>query len=399
MSVYIRELSRELGWRGHLVDIYTRLHGPSCDRRVDLCENVRLVHLGVGADGEVNKLALYERLADFFRELEAFRTREGHRYDLIHSHYWLSGRVGQWAQERWGVPHILSFHTLGAVKNAIEGVEDEPRLRISMERSLANRCHRVLAGSDRERDYLMRYYGVSPNRVGVIPCGVNLERFHPVEKRKARQQLELADNGPILLYVGRFAPVKGIDRLLGAMAYLKHHPELKLMIVGGDGRHTPEHRALKRLTVELGIQECVFFAGRIEQRTLPIYYSAADALVVPSHYESFGLVALEALACGTPVVATKVGAMESVLDPGKTGYVVAEASPRLLADAIEAFVLRGPAGTIPPDRVRASVLHRAWSDVASTVVGEYLSVTGRDRIVCTYDPSRNGSFIQTVPHS
>jgi D-inositol-3-phosphate glycosyltransferase len=399
MSVYIRELSRELGRRGHSVDIFTRLHGPTCEQFVGLHENVRLVHLGAGDDEGMQKLALYAYLADFFRALEGFRGLEGIEYDLIHSHYWLSGRVGLWAQERWRAPHLLMFHSLGAVKSAIQGGEDEPGLRIATEKHLANHCHRVLAASEKERDHLLEYCGVIPERVDVVPCGVNLDLFRPVDRSKARGQLGLDRDGLVVLYVGRFSPLKGIDRLLEAMACFEDHRRRRLVIVGGDGDQTPEHQALWRLSRELGVQELVTFAGRIEQKRLPLYYSAADVLVVPSRYESFGLVALEALACGTPVVATRVGAMENILHQGRTGYVVAEASPRLLAKGIEEVASQDRAKTISADAIRASVLQSSWSDVASEVIGEYLSVLSQHHPELTCGPTTKVSFLQTVSQS
>jgi D-inositol-3-phosphate glycosyltransferase len=399
MSVYIRELSRELGRRGHCVDIFTRLHGPTCEQVVDLHENVRLVHLGAGEEEGMQKLALYAYLEDFFRELEGFRGFEGLEYDLMHSHYWLSGRVGLWAQERWRVPHVLMFHTLGAVKSTIQGGEDEPGLRITTEKHLANHCHRILAASERERDHLLEHCGVTPERVDVVPCGVNLDLFRAVDRSKARGQLGLDRDGLVVLYVGRFSPLKGIDRLLEAMACLEDHQRFKLVIVGGDGDQTPEHQALWRLSRELGVQDLVSFVGRIEQNRLPLYYSAANVLVVPSRYESFGLVALEALACGTPVVATRVGAMESILHQGKTGYVVAEASPRLLANGIEELVSQDRAKTISADAIRASVLQASWSDVASEVIGEYLSVLTQHHPSGTCSPATNVSLNQTAPQS
>jgi D-inositol-3-phosphate glycosyltransferase len=283
----------------------------------------------------MNKLALYGHLDDFFRELEGFRNRESVDYDLIHSHYWLSGRVGSWAQERWEVPHVFMFHTVGAVKNSTVGSEKEPELRTAIEKYLARKCDRILVATDRERGHLVQHYGACSETIGVVPCGVNLDLFRPLDKAAARQQLGFAQDESVVLFVGRFAPLKGIDKLLAAMAHLKHYQQLRLVIVGGDGNNAPESQRLQGLSRELSIQDSVTFVGRIEQSMLPPYYSAADVLVVPSHYESFGLVALESLASGTPVVATRVGAMESILREGETGHVVNNGFPRLLANGIE----------------------------------------------------------------
>ena len=372
MSVYVRELARELGNRGHRVDIYTRLNGSRQKQIAPLSDNVRLIHLRAGKNGQMNKLDLYGHLDDFFKELQKFRTRESLHYDLVHSHYWLSGRVGSWAQEHWKVPHVFMFHTIGAVKNSTAGSEKEPELRTAIEKHLAQKCDRILVATDREKDHLVQHYGAGAETIGVVPCGVNLDLFRPLDKAVARQQLGLAQDESIVLYVGRFAPVKGIERLMEAIAHLQHHQRFRLLIVGGDGDGAPEYKSFRRLARKLSIEDSVTFIGRIEHDGLPPYYSAADVLAVPSHYESFGLVALESLASGTPVVATKVGAMESILREGETGHVVNNGSPRALADAIETFISR----THPPsaDAIRATVRRFSWANVASAMIDEYATV-------------------------
>jgi len=369
MSVCIREVARELGSRGHLVDIFTRLRDPKCEQRLELYKNVSLVHLRAGNDGPMDKLAVYPYLGDFLGELEIFRKREGIHYDLIHSHYWLSGRVGNWAQHHWNVPHILTFHTLGAAKNDTFGVEQEPELRVTTEKHLAKTAQRILAGTKKEKEQLMFYYGAASDSVGVVPCGVNLNLFHPQDKLEARRQLGFDHNESLLLYVGRFAPSKGSDRLLAAMAYLRDLRRVRLLIVGGDGHHAPEVQNLHSLSRELGIQDNVTFVGRIEQEELPRYYNAADILVVPSRYESFGLVALESLACGTPVVATPVGALGQILREDETGHVVENGSPRLLADAIKTLI--STRNTLSADLIRESILEFTWPKVASAMIKEY----------------------------
>jgi D-inositol-3-phosphate glycosyltransferase len=369
MSVYVREIAGELGKRGHLVDIYTCMNDSRQNEIAELSKNVRLIHLSVGNNGDLDKLALYSHLDDFFKELEGFKTHESLHYDLLHSHYWLSGRVGSWAQTRWQVPHLFTFHTVGAVKNSTVGSEKEPKLRLAIETHLAKTCDRILVATDEERGHLMQHYGACPETIGVVPCGVNLDLFRPLDKATARQQLGFSEDESIVLFVGRFAPLKGIDRLMEAVAYLQHYERLRLVIVGGDGYKTPESRNLRRLSGKLGIQDSVTLVGRIEQHNLPPYYCAADVSVVPSHYESFGLVALESLASGTPVIATKVGAMESILREGVTGHVVSNGSPRLLARGIERFISQ--AHLPSPEAIRATVLRFSWANVASAMIEEY----------------------------
>ena len=371
MSVYIRELCRELGRRGHLVDVYTRTHEPVHEQIVELDKNARLIHLKAGQKEETDKLAIYPHLADFVCEVESFRKHNGLHYDLIHSHYWLSGRVGQWLQRRWNIPHITMLHTLGAVKNAIGIGMNEPDLRITSEKALIKDCQRIVAPTEREKEYLIHYYDASPQAISVIPCGVDLELFRSVERQIARSYLGL-DGERIILFVGRIVPIKGIEKLLMAMSCLEKRQRLKLVVIGGDEYSQDEAERLKGLSQSLQIHDSVTFLGLVKQEKLPYFYSAADLCVLPSYYESFGLVALESLACGTPVVATKVGAMESVIRQGETGYVVIDNAPQSLADKIALLLSMSKAQAI--STIRDSVTKFSWSNIAEAMVNEYRTV-------------------------
>ena len=374
MSVYIRELSRELAARGYQIDIYTRLNDYRHKTVIDLYDKVRIVHLKVGNSGHMSKLALYPYLTAFSRAMEAFRAREGIHYDLIHSHYWLSGWLGNQVQNHWRAPHILMFHTLGAVKNMTGIGKPESELRIDTERQLAKTCHRVLAPTEREKENLMQHYAVPSEQIGIVPCGVNLDHFYPMDKKTARRQLGFKPDESIVLYVGRFDPLKGIDRLLSAVSHLDHHQRLRVVIIGGDGPQAPEFLELQKLSRKLGIQNIVLFAGRIDQENLPPYYSAADVLVVPSYYESFGLVGLESLACGTPVVTTRVGVLENILQEGFLGHVVDNGCPRAMAKGIEKFISNSNPEKRLPDEIRTSVLEFSWAKVATALIDEYSSI-------------------------
>ncbi len=372
MSVYIRELCRELGRQGHLVDIYTRAHEPIHDQIVELGKNARLIHLRAGQEEEIEKLAIYPHLAEFAREVENFRKHNGLHYDLIHSHYWLSGWIGKWMQRWWDIPHITMLHTLGAVKNAIGIGMNEPDLRINSEKALVRDCNRIIAPTEREKEYLIHYYDASPKAITVIPCGVNLELFRSVEKEIARNYLGLDGKG-IILFVGRIVPLKGIDKLLMAMPYLENGQRLKLLVIGGDEYCQDEMKRLKSLAQSLQIHDSVSFLGLVKQEELPYFYSAADLCVLPSYYESFGLVALESLACGTPVVVTKVGGLESVIRQGDTGYVVLDNTPFRLANKM-ALLLSMSNKKEAISSIRASVTKFSWSKIAEAIVNEYRAV-------------------------
>ncbi len=369
MSVYIRELAHELGKQGHLVDVYTRAHDPKDRQTYELGQNARLIHLEAGEVEDIQKLIVYSYLPDFAYNLENFRKHNDLQYDLIFSHYWLSGLVGEYLQQRWNVPHITMFHTLGAVKNTIGIGEDEPELRIETERGLTQNCHHIIAPTEKEKEELILHYSALPERIGVVPCGVNLEQFKPVSKESARQYLGFG-NDKIILFVGRLDPLKGIDKLIKAIPYLQNIQGLRLMVIGGGEHSQREIEQLQKLACNLNIQDSVTFLGLIKHEQLPYFYSAADACVVPSYYESFGLVALESLACGTPVVATDVGNLKSVIHQGETGYVVTDNAPHRLADKIALLLSGLSTDTESALSIRASVSRFSWSNIAEAIIRE-----------------------------
>lgn len=389
MSVYIRELAREMGRRGHRVDVYTRSPLGKTADVVPMYPNVRLLHLQGGGSRNLERDALYPYLAAFFRDLERKCNERQRHYDLIHSHYWLSGWLGSWASKRWICPHLVTFHTLGVIKDTTAAGPLESRMRIATERNVSRLCDRVISSTTNDRRQLIDGYGVDPRKIGVVPCGVDLDLFRPLNKTAVRRKLGLDLGAPTVLFVGRFDPVKGIDRLLAAISHLRHIPDLQLLIAGGDGRRTAEHRRLREQARQLNIGRRVRFVGRIDQAELPPYYNAADLLVLPSHYESFGLVTLEALACGTPVVATPVGAAPEILQPGLTGLTVEDGSPGRLARGIETVLYRLDRGSLSPGKIRSSVRPYRWATIAESVLDQYRQVLAAPGSCgCVQDPER-----------
>jgi D-inositol-3-phosphate glycosyltransferase len=336
-----------------------------------MSENVRLIPLQLGPAADAPKTALYPHLLDFFHEVDRFRLHEGIAYDLIHSHYWLSGQVGRWARQAWGAAHIITFHTLGAVKNHVCGPGSEPELRVGAERDLATACDRLLVASDRERENLIRYYDAQADRIAVVPCGVDLDLFQPMDCDTARKRIGAGLDEKLILYVGRLAPEKGLDRLLQAVARLRHIRKLRLIVVGGDGERDVAYRRMLELSRTCGIADRVSFAGRIDQSELPLFYNAADLLAVPSSYESFGMVALEALACGTRVAATRVGAMEDLLWRAGNGRLVQDFRPSSLANAMEGLLRDRAEPSHMAEKTRRSVMRYDWSRVAEDVLAVY----------------------------
>src|SRR5579884_60098 len=348
MQLYVRELSRELGRAGLFVDVFTRKTRPNLPRVVEFGERARVVHLDAGPTRRIDKNAVVEHLPAFIDNLERFVQRERIEHAVVHSHYWLSGWVGARLAELWRVPHVAMFHTLGRVKNRANthaggrrGVL-ETTMRNEIERRVVRSADAIVASTAQELNALVEGYGARPEQVSVIPPGVDLRAFEPVDRGLARAALGLA--GEVLLFVGRLDPVKGVDTLLQALAELKDRPTLRLLVAGGSppgGRVDADEAYLRHLAAELGVAERVTWLGPVDQERLPLYYAAADACAVPSRYESFGLVALEALACGAALVAAPVGGLPQIVRDGESGLLVPERTPALFADRI-ARVLDDP---------------------------------------------------------
>jgi len=366
MSVYIREVARRLGEQGHIVDIYTRVHDPRDNQIYDLGQNARLIHMMAGDREKMLKLAVYSHLPEFACNLEKFRKGNSLHYDLVFSHYWLSALVGRYLQEWWHVPNIVMFHTVGVLKNAIGIGEGEPELRIKTEKEITRNCHHIITPTEKEKRELILHCHAVPERISVIPCGVNLNLFQPRDKQEAKRQLGFAGE-KIILFVGRIDPLKGLEQLLKAMSYLQNSQRPQLVIIGGGEDSRYEINRLEKLSRDLHIEASINFVGLVKQEELPCFYSAADACVMPSYYESFGLVALESLACGTPVVATDVGGLRHVIRDGETGYVAADNNPRRLADKIGLLLSRSGPDTKSALGIRASVARFSWVNIAEVV--------------------------------
>ncbi|MFA5308055.1 MAG: glycosyltransferase [Dehalococcoidales bacterium] len=376
MSVYIRELSRELGKKGHTVDLYTRVHDPVDPRVEDLSENVRLIHLRAGREAGIQKMAIYFSLPEFTFNLENYWQDNGLKYDIVFSHYWMSALVGKYLQCKYKIPYMAMYHTLGAVKNAIGIGEGEPALRIVSERDTIGESRRVIVATEKEKQDIIRCYGAWPGKISVVPCGVNMDLFRPLDKAAVRSKLGLNDE-KMILYVGRIDPLKGIGRLLQSMPLLDNAEKTRLIVIGGDENSREELGKLKDLAAALGIGERVTFQGLIKHDRLPEYYNAADVCVTPSYYESFGLVPLESLACGTPVVATDVGDLRNIIRPGETGYIVPDNTPVKLAAGIMKVLSLPPLDPASRLAVRESVRAWDWANVAGQVAAEMRAVVDR----------------------
>ena len=377
MNVYVRELARELSRMGVAADVFTRSQNAAIPRVVPLAEHARVIHLPAGAESPMPREQVHGHLDEFVAGIEAWRAAEEIDYDLVHGNYWLSGVVGLTLRDRWRVPLVQMFHTLGRLKNgAGVAAEQEPALRIAEERRIIAGADRLIAANIIERGHLVGEYDADPTRIAVIPCGVDTALFAPGDRDAARASLGLGD-GPLLLYVGRIAPIKGLETLLDALGCLRGtgHPA-RLVVVGGDTdeRSGGHEGALRRRATRQGLGDAVTFVGAQSQDRLRDYYVAADATVLPSYYESFGMVALEAMACGSAVIASRVGGLQTTVRDGVTGVLVSEGDPCALAATIERVlddtVLRWRLGR---EGVRWAASHR-WPCVAEAVCREYASL-------------------------
>jgi len=381
MNVYVRELSRELGRMGVEVDVFTRSQNPAIPRVVAMGDGARVVHLAAGPEAPMPRERVHDHLDEFVDGVEAWRITRGVEYDLIHAHYWLSGVVGLTLRARWSIPMLQMFHTLGDLKNRVarRAADLEPVLRLEEEARIVASAERVVAASVVERAHLTRHYGAAAERIAVIPCGVDTELFAPGAAGDARAALGLPA-GPLVLYVGRLAPIKGLETLLDAVALLARRGRpLRLVIVGGEADEPPDgHEAdLRRRITALGIGDSVRFVGAQPQELLRTHYVAADVTVLPSHYESFGMVALEAMACASPVLASRVGGLTTTVRDGVTGFLVPEGDVAALAGRLDTL-LADPdlCWRLGREGVRWAARHR-WPCVAEAICREYARLESR----------------------
>ncbi|MGY1672105.1 D-inositol-3-phosphate glycosyltransferase [Geodermatophilus sp. SYSU D00710] len=379
MNVYIVEVSRRLAARGIAVDVFTRATSSDLPPVVEMSPGVCVRHVSAGPFEGLGKDELPAQLCAFTAGVlrEEAQHEPGH-YDVVHSHYWLSGQVGWLARDRWSVPLIHTAHTLAKVKNAAlaDGDRPEPRLRVIGEEQVVAEADRLVANTEEEARQLVEHYGADPRRTLVVPPGVDLDRFAPGDRAAARRALGVPADAVVLAFVGRIQPLKAPDVLLAAAArMLEDDPSLRgrlqVHVVGapsGSGLEAP--RQLEELAASLGIADLVRFLPPQPPERLALHYRAADVAVVPSHNESFGLVALEAQACGTPVVAAAVGGLPTAVRDGVSGVLVAGRDPGAYAAAIRSVLARRPLLAAGARRHAADF---SWDRTADALVAAYAS--------------------------
>jgi D-inositol-3-phosphate glycosyltransferase len=347
LNVYVVEVAKRLAERGVEVDIFTRAVSRDVPPVAELAPGVLVRHLVAGPFEDLEKADLPGQLCHFtFEVLRAEAAYAPGRYDIVHGHYWLSGQVGAVAKERWGVPFVQSMHTLGRVKNAALAAGDaaEPDLRLRGEAEVVAAADRLVANTDAEAQQLIELYDAPPSRVRTINPGVDLTVFQPGSQRAARQRLGVPADAVLLVFAGRVQPLKAPEVVLHAAArMISDDPglagRLRVAFVGGPsgtGRAHPD--GLTELSARLGISTLVRLEPPCPQRELADWYRAATVVMVPSCSESFGLVAMEAQACGTPVVAAAVGGLRTAVADGVSGLLVNSRSPADYARAVASLI-------------------------------------------------------------
>ncbi len=347
MNVYVLELAKRLATRGIEVDIFTRATTSALEPTVLAAPGVLVRHIAAGPFEGLTKGELPGQLCVFAREVLRTEAAQplGH-YDAVHSHYWLSGQVGALARDRWGVPLIHSMHTMAKVKNdaLADGDTPEPEGRIIGEEQVVEAADILIANTDLEAKQLINLYDADPGRVEVVHPGVDLDVFRPHDKAAVRRELGLPVDAHVMLFAGRIQPLKAPDVLLRAVAVLlDRRPELRsrlvVPVVGGPSGTGLEHpEALADLSAALGLRDVVRFVPPVAQAELSRWCAAADLVAVPSYNESFGLVAVEAQASGTPVVAAAVGGLTTVVRDDVSGLLVDGHDAAAWADALERLV-------------------------------------------------------------
>lgn len=382
MNVYVRELARELSQRGIGVDIFTRrvdAHTPDVD--VSLGDRARVIQIACGPSQYLDPIEVYPHLSEFTAGVIAYATRQRLEYDVIYSHYWLSGWVANKLKEVWNAPIVHMFHTLGHMKHRI-GVGQVllPDVRIATETQIVAWASRIIAATPAEHAQLLWLYRADRRKIVVIPPGVDIQRFQPMPQMEAKQRLGI--DRDLLLFVGRIEPLKAVDMIVEAIDLIRREQmhlveRLSFMVIGGnlDNPAEPELSRLRRLVTSLGLDHMVEFLGAKDQQLLPLYYAASTAVIVPSDYESFGMVALEAMASGTPVIASEVGGLAFLVRDKETGFLVPSRDAGALAEGIATLLSEPSRRKLLGQNAIALAQQYAWPTIVDHLVAVFEEVS------------------------
>jgi D-inositol-3-phosphate glycosyltransferase len=389
LNVYVRELARQLEACDVEVDIFTRRADTDTPDVVQVSDRVRVMSIDAGPAEPVPKDDLFCLLPEFASEIALFSLRDGSRHDVIHSHYWLSGWTAYLLQRYWNAPTVHMFHTLARLKNAVAGAaSQESPLRLQVERRLLDVMDNVIAPNPDERAEMVWRMGADNARICVIPPGIDLDLFHPHDARAARARLDLPEN-PLVLFVGRVDAMKGIDVLIDSFQMLRRRQwddlPPRLVFVGGTLEDPagpvlgPDLERVARRAQELGIRDDVIFRGSEPQDLLPEYYAAATVAVVPSRYESFGLVAVEAMACGLPVVASRAGGLKFTVEEGISGLLVSSGDAPGFACAMDRIIRDRDLRASMQVGARQAAIRFSWQTIGPALLQLYERLVDGER--------------------
>ncbi|MBD2776138.1 glycosyltransferase [Iningainema tapete] len=384
-NVYVRQVGYALAQQGWQVDMFTRRSNPEQAAIIQHSPNCRTIRLKTGPAEFIGRDDLFEYLPEFIAEFQKFQQKQGFYYPLIHTNYWLSSWVGMELKKHQPLIQVHTYHSLGTVKyRSISAIPAIATLRLAVEKACLETVDRVVATSPQEQSH-MRGLVSTQGKIEVIPCGTDIEKFGGIQRSDARQKLGIAADAKMVLYVGRFDPRKGIETLVRAIAKsnLRGRTNLQLVIGGGsrpgcsDGI---ERDRIAAIVSQLGLLNCTTFPGRLDETVLPFYYAAADVCVVPSHYEPFGLVTIEAMASQTPVIASDVGGLQFTVVPEITGLLVPPKDEVAFAAAIDRILTntawRDELGQAGRQRVEIAF---SWQSVASRLSVLYTQLLSQSR--------------------
>lgn len=393
MNVYVRDLSRELGRQGIQVDVFTRSQ-DDCQPMV--CHHLgfggRVIHIPAGPEEPIPVAEVANYLDEFTAGVLDFAAREGLEYDVVHAHYWLSGMVAERLRDAWDVPFVAMFHTLGHMKNQIAQDESQfvPQARLDGEAHVIAVADKLIAATPSEEAQLMEFYDADPAKIEIVPPGVDLHRFYPIARRTAKKRVGIDCGHKTILFAGRIEPLKGVDTLLKAIAIVRErHPQAIastcLAIIGGDPwaeNPDAEMRRLLHMRDDLGLNDLVTFLGAKDQNILPNFYAAAEMVVMPSHYESFGMVALEAMAMGTPVIASEVGGLAHLVQDGINGFHIPSGDAEALAYRIYELLIDDSCRLLLGIQAREIARQYDWANIAQEVQRVYALAVEETAVCC-----------------
>lgn len=349
MNTYILELSKALSKKGYVIDIYTRCVDKDSPKVMKVLKNLRVIHLGAGEPVKIPKKKLAQYIPEFIENLNLFIGKEKLSYDLISAHYYLSGRIGLELKNKYQIPLFITFHTLALMKNLVAKSEEEKEDfgRIKTEFELVKYADKVIATSAADREYIHALYNCPLSKISILTPGVDLKLFKPLDKYAAKKIIGADLNRKLILFVGRIEPLKGIDVILYAIKILvQKSPDLKicLWIVGGNKiedqeKWSVELKRLEQIRQVLRLEILVNFVGKKDRNILPYYYNASEIVLMPSQYESFGITALEAMACGIPVIITDVAGVSGLFDKKHRSLLTSSSNPIRLAKKIKNLLL------------------------------------------------------------